>query len=130
MPFVPSADLLRQINLCPECTLRDPAVGREGLCEVHRVRWNLELCTPVSLGDEAAESLDRIMRSVLSTESGARQLLSAMNRQVRALQLVWEAHERGAIRLPDRVAESVRQARVSVPSHQLGSTQSAIKQAS
>src|ERR1700722_5649591 len=65
MAFVPSAELRRLINSCPSCTAHDAASGREGLCEIHRVRWNMEACMPEGLAEEAQETLDRIMRSVL-----------------------------------------------------------------
>jgi hypothetical protein len=119
MPFLPSAELNRQIMGCPACATHDVASGsdrgREGLCEAHRARWNLELCLADSGKEPGEDALDRIMRGVLSSEQNGRALLAALDRQLRALQLVWEAHERGAIRLPERVAESVRLARLNVP---------------
>jgi hypothetical protein len=115
MSFVPSADLRRQIALCPACELRDPSAGREGLCDSHRFRWNLELCAADTRRDDTDEALDRIMQGVLASETSGRELLSAIDRQLRALALVWEAHERGAVQLPERIAESVRLARQGTP---------------
>src|SRR3954471_17185938 len=45
MSQVPSVDLARAVARCPPC--RSPHTstgGRDGLCEVHRARWNLEAC--------------------------------------------------------------------------------------
>src|SRR5207244_5481118 len=52
MPFVPSPELLRQISNCPGCEHQDARVTREGLCETHRSRWNLELCSTGSFTDD------------------------------------------------------------------------------
>jgi hypothetical protein len=115
MSFVPSADLLRQIAICPTCESRQADGGRDGLCETHRARWNLELCLDSQEREGEDRALDRIMTGVLASEQNARAILAALDRQLRALHLVWEAHERGAVRLPDRIAESVHEARLNIP---------------
>ena len=115
MPFVPSPELLRQINTCSGCEHQDGRVTRDGLCETHRSRWNLELCSVHSFTDDGDAELNQIMRTLLADENHSRQLLGALERQLRALQLVWDAHQIGAVRLPDRIAEVVRQARLSTP---------------
>ena len=117
MSFVPTPDLLRQVAACPACDPTDGEPRRQGLCDTHRARWNLEMCLadsgePAASGDRA---LDHIMTGVLSSEHSGRAVLAAMERQLRALHMVWEAHERGAVRLPERVAELVRVARFNLP---------------
>jgi hypothetical protein len=130
MSFVPSAELLRQVTACADCITPASSVPvRDDLCATHRSRWNLELCSPPPR-DEGDVALEQIMRDVLASESGARQLLTALDRQLRALSLVWEAHERGAVRLPERIAESVRSARLNVPTALPGGGARIIKQAS
>ena len=116
MSFVPSAELLRQVALCAQCEVEAPAAGRQGLCPTHRARWNLELCSAEASTEDRSGVLESIMEGVLASEAAGRQLLAALDRQLRALTLVWEAHERGAARLPDRVAQAVRDARRNVPS--------------
>jgi hypothetical protein len=115
MPFVPSPELLRDINACSGCEHQDRRATRDGLCETHRSRWNLELCSANSLTDDGDAELNQIMRTLLADENHGRQLLGALERQLRALHLVWDAHQIGAVRLPDRIAEAVRLARLSAP---------------
>src|SRR3954465_14241507 len=115
MSFVPSSELLHVIDGCSECEHQDGRVTRAGLCETHRSRWNLELCSVNSFTDEGDAELNQIMRTLLADENHSRQLLGALERQLRALQLVWDAHQIGAVRLPDRIAEAVRVARLSSP---------------
>lgn len=115
MSFVPSPELLRAIDACSGCEHRDHRVTRDGLCETHRSRWNLELCSVNSLTDDGDAELSQIMRTLLADENHSRQLLGALERQLRALHLVWDAHQIGAVRLPDRIAEAVRLARLSTP---------------
>ena len=120
MSQVPSVDLAREIARCPHCRPNQPADGltrREGLCEVHRNRWNLESCMR---GDEQrpaapGESLEVLMRRALSSHDGGTQFLAAYERQARALDAVWEAHRRGAVHLPSAVADKVQEARTSPP---------------
>jgi hypothetical protein len=115
MPFAPSSELLRTISECSECIPQAGRVTREGLCETHRSRWNLELCSANSFTDDGDAELNQIMRTLLADENHSRQLLGALERQLRALHLVWDAHQIGAVRLPDRIAEAVRLARLSTP---------------
>ena len=118
MEQVPSVDLARAIARCPHCnTLHAGASSREGLCEAHRARWNLEACMNGESDREAmsGEYLETLVRRAMSTEDGGIQLLAAYERQARALEMVWEAHRRGAVRLPEAVAEKVEQARVAPP---------------
>jgi hypothetical protein len=116
MSFVPSAELLRDVALCAACTQDAPRRGRAGLCEEHRARWNLEACMANSSTDlEQQESLQRLVQALLTSEDGGAQLLSAFDRQRRALRLVWEAHSRGAVRLPDSIANTVERAFVAAP---------------
>jgi hypothetical protein len=126
MSFVPSAELLRDIALCSACTQDAPRSGRAGLCDDHRSRWNLEACMASS--DTAEESLDRLVSGVL--QDGGAQLLSAFDRQRRALRLVLEAHARGAVCLPDSIARTVERAAASGPRFLNGGSRSAKQVAS
>lgn len=111
MSYVPSAELLREIALCATCTQDAPRTGRAGLCERHRARWNLEACMAESSTVAAEqESLGGLAQTLLSHEEAGAQLLTAFDRQRRALRLVWEAHARGAVRLPESVAATVERA--------------------
>lgn len=125
MSFVPSADLLRDIALCAACTQDVPRTVRAGLCDAHRARWNLEACMAQTsdLGD--VPSLQGLVHGVLSSPEGGAQLLAALERQRRALHLVLEAHDRGAVRLPDSVAETVERAYASGPRFLNGGPRSA-----
>ena len=127
MPFVPSPELLRQISACPGCEQQDGRDSRAGLCENHRARWNMELCASEAFTDDGDAELNQIMQTLLADENQGRQLLGALERQLRALHLVWDAHQLGAVRLPDRIADAVQAARSSVPDQ--GKSKS-IKQAS
>ena len=115
MSFVPSADLLRDVALCAACTQGTAdghRSGRAGLCDEHRSRWNLEACMATNDNEDA--SLNRLVRGVLQSPDGA-QLLSAFDRQRRALRLVLEAHARGAVRLPESIARTVERAATTGP---------------
>jgi hypothetical protein len=130
MEQVPSVDLARAIARCPHCnTLHAGTSSREGLCEAHRARWNLEACMNDEPDREAMSEgyLETLVRRALSTEDGGTQLLAAYERQARALEMVWEAHRRGAVRLPEAVAEKVEQARVAPPCFLRGATFDSIR---
>lgn len=129
MPFVPSPELLRQVNACSGCEHQDHRTTRDGLCETHRSRWNLELCSVNSFTDDGDAELNQIMRTLLADENHGRQLLGTLERQLRALHLVWDAHQIGAVRLPDRIVEAVRLARLGAPASVPGKSKS-VKQAS
>jgi hypothetical protein len=128
MSFVPSADLLRAIAVCAACTQDASPNGRAGLCDDHRDHWNLEACHD---GSDAAEqtSLQRLVHEVFTTADGGAELLSAFDRQRRALTLVLEAHARGAVRLPESIARTVERA-CSGPGFLTGGSRSAVQQAS
>lgn len=130
MEQVPSVDLARAIARCPHCiTLHAGTSTREGLCEAHRARWNLEACMNSESEREAMSEdyLESLVRRALSTEDGGTQLLAAYERQARALEMVWEAHRRGAVHLPEAVAEKVEQARVTPPRFLRGATLDSIR---
>jgi hypothetical protein len=128
MSFVPSADVLRDIAMCAACTQDAPRTGRAGLCPDHRARWNLEACmADMSAHVEHEVSLQRLVDGVLSTGDGA-QLLSAFDRQRRALQLVMEAHARGAVQLPESIAATVERACTSGPRFLTGGSSNAVVQ--
>lgn len=130
MSFVPSADLLRDIALCAACTQDAPRTGRAGLCDEHRARWNHEACVAAMAETEDEPSLDRLMSGVLASPDGGAQLLTAFDRQRRALRLVLEAHARGAVQLPDSIAETVERACSTGPLFLSGGSRSAVQQAS
>lgn len=111
MSFAPSSELLQQIRSCTECEHQERRVTRDGLCETHRTKWNLELVSKESIAADGDTALNTIMNSLLADENTGRSLLVALERQLRALHLVWDAHQIGAVQLPDKVAEAVRQAR-------------------
>lgn len=134
MSFVPSAELLREIALCAACT-QDCSQdghrsGRAGLCDDHRARWNLEACMAQSSDASEDASLNRLVYGVLQSPDGGAQLLSAFDRQRRALRLVLEAHARGAVRLPDSIARTVERAATSGPRFLNGGSRAAKQVAS
>jgi hypothetical protein len=61
------------------------------------------------------EQLESLLRRALSSEEGGTEFLAAYERQARALDAVWEAHRRGAVQLPQPVADKVEQARTTPP---------------
>jgi hypothetical protein len=131
MSQVPSVDLARAIARCPHC--RSSLTGtssRDGLCEVHRARWNLEACLEES-GTErevmSTQRLESLLRRALTSEDGGTQFLAAYERQARALEAVWEAHRRGAVHLPQAVADKVEQARTTPPRFLSGGTLDSIR---
>jgi hypothetical protein len=128
MSFVPSADLLRDIAVCAACTQDAHRAGRAGLCDDHRARWNLEACMAETSDVAEHASLQRLVRGVLASPDGGAQLLSALDCQRRALRLVLEAHARGAVRLPDSIAETVERACASGPRFLAGGPRSAVQQ--
>jgi len=130
MSFVPSAELLREIALCAACTQDVPRTRRAGLCDNHRGRWNLEVCMAEAAEASAESSLQVLVRDVLTSPDGGAQLLSALDRQRRALRLVLEAHARGAVRLPDSIAQTVERACASGPRFLTGGALSAKQVAS
>ena len=71
--------------------------------------------------------LEALLLRALNTEEGGTQFLAAYERQARALDAVWEAHRRGAVRLPESVAEKVEQARVTPPRFLRGATCDSIR---
>ena len=118
MSQVPSVDLARAIARCPHCRSSHASTSsREGLCEVHRARWNLEACmNGVADREVTAEpQLESLLRRALTSEQGGTQFLAAYERQARALEAVWEAHSRGAVQLPQAVADKVEEARTTPP---------------
>jgi hypothetical protein len=129
MSFVPSADLLRRIVMCAECTQDAPRAGRAGLCDTHRAQWNLEACSAQPDESDGAPSLQRLVHGVLTSPEGGAELLSAFEQQRRALSLVWEAHNRGAVRLPESIAASVEKACENGPRF-LGGGRTKVQQAS
>lgn len=118
MSLVPSVDLARAIARCPHCRSSHASTSsREGLCEVHRARWNLEACMNGVADREVTPEpqLESLLRRALTSEEGGTQFLAAYERQARALEAVWEAHSRGAVQLPQAVADKVEQARTTRP---------------
>jgi hypothetical protein len=115
MPSVPSAALRIDIDVCNECN-RGTAAGREGLCAVHRASWNQEICeSRQDTGDGATAYLDGLVRRALDSDLGGSDLLTAFGRQTSALQMIWDAHQRGAVDLPAPIAAVVDRAVRTVP---------------
>jgi hypothetical protein len=129
MSFAPSADLLRAIALCAACTQDASRDSRTGLCEQHRDSWNLEVCMNEASDAGEQSSLQGLVHGVFATPDGGAQLISAFDRQRRALTLVLEAHARGAVRLPESIARTVERACTSGPRFLTGG-KSAVQQAS
>lgn len=117
MPFIPSVALRNAIAGCESCVSDGSAsVDRASLCDVHRARYNVEMCADrAALEEGPVEHLDDLMRRAMATGELGTELLSAFRRQARALDAVWEAYRRGAAHLPDGVAASVERALVNVP---------------
>jgi hypothetical protein len=129
MSFVPSADLLREIALCAACTQDGPRTRRAGLCEAHRARWNLEACMAEASDAAEQSSLQRLAHGVLSSPDVGAELLSAFDRQRRALRLVMEAHARGAVRLPESIASTVEKACANGPRFLTGANRASVQPA-
>lgn len=117
MPFVPSVGLRNVIAGCDACRSDGMApIDRTSLCDVHRPRYNLEICADrAALQEGPVEHLDDLMRRAMASGELGTELLTAFRRQARALDAVWEAYRRGAAQLPDSVASSVERALVKVP---------------
>jgi len=79
-------------------------------------------------GGEQA-SLQRLAHGVLSSPDVGAQFLAAFDRQRRALRLVMEAHARGAVRLPDSIADTVERACTTGPRFLTGGPRSAAQSA-
>jgi hypothetical protein len=117
MPFVPSVGLRNAIAGCDSCRSDGVAsIDRSLLCDMHRARYNLEMCSDrAALQEGPVDHLDDLMRRAMASEELGTELLTAFRRQARALDEVWEAYRRGAAQLPDGVAASVERALVNVP---------------
>ena len=63
----------------------------------------------------AQPQLESLLKRALTSEEGGTQFLAAYERQARALEAVWEAHSRGAVHLPQAVADKVEEARTTPP---------------
>jgi hypothetical protein len=117
MPFVPSVGLRNAIAGCDTCRSDGgTAIDRSQLCDMHRARYNLEMCSDrAALQEGPVDHLDDLMRRAMASEELGTELLAAFRRQARALDAVWEAYRRGAAQLPDGVAATVERALVNVP---------------
>lgn len=117
MPFQPSVGLRNTIASCESCLSDGVAtIRRESLCDLHRARYNLEVCADRAVLQEGpVDHLDDLMRRAMASGELGTELLTAFRRQARALDAVWEAYRRGAAQLPDGVAANVERALVKVP---------------
>jgi len=79
---------------------------------------------------EQQESLQQLVQRLFASKDAGAQLLAAFERQRRALRMVWEAHSRGAVQLPESIAASVEKAYVSGPRFLPGKSRSAVQHAS
>jgi conjugal transfer/entry exclusion protein len=75
----------------------------------------------------STQRLESLLRRALASEEGGTQFLAAYERQARALDAVWEAHRRGAVHLPQAVADKVEQARTTPPRFLSGGTLDSIR---
>lgn len=129
MSLVPSRDLVAEIEECPDCSIsmeNGSAWGRDGLCETHRSRWNLEVCLArPEVDDMTGAYLERLVRHAMASGTSGAELLTALEAQARALEMVWEAHRRGAAQLPAPVAASLERARTAVPTFLRGGASAA-----
>ncbi|HEY2377097.1 MAG TPA: hypothetical protein VGH98_14070 [Gemmatimonadaceae bacterium] len=66
--------------------------------------------------------LESLLRQALGSEDGGTEFLAAYQRQATALEAVWEAHRRGAVQLPQSVADKVELARTTPPRFLRGGT--------
>lgn len=123
---VPSAALACEIAACAYCDASGGGPGpldRDALCSTHRARVNLELCltsaaSEATGGTETTASvayLEELMRRALTSDGVGIRFLSAFHAQARAIDAVWEAYRRGAIRLPKSVADALEGARLEAP---------------
>jgi hypothetical protein len=117
MSFVPTVALRNLIAAGDTCRSDGTTpIDRAMLCDVHRARYNLELCSDrAALQEGPAEHLDELMRRAMASGEMGTELLAAFRRQAQALDAVWEAYRRGAAHLPDTVAANVERAIVKVP---------------
>ena len=117
LPLVPRVGLRNVIAGCDACRSDGIApIDRTSLCDVHRARFNLEVCADrAALQEGPVEHLDDLMRRAMASDELGTELLAAFRRQAQALDAVWEAYRRGAAQLPDGVAASVERALVKVP---------------
>lgn len=120
MSALPSAPLARDIARCADCRARVSAGGTSSLCVRHEALWRFEQAVAAS-PEPMAGDVGPLIQEVLSTGDRGSDLLDAFRRQASALNLVWEAHQRGAARLPDEVADTVRAAREGGPHFLAGS---------
>ena len=117
MSFVPTVGLRNIIAACDTC-LSDGTtpIDRAMLCDVHRARYNLEVCSDrAALQEGPVDHLDDLMRRAMASGELGTEFLAAFRRQAQALDAVWEAYRRGAAQLPDAVASNVERAIVKVP---------------
>jgi hypothetical protein len=114
MTVLPSSPLARDVAACPDCHARVTAAGVSSLCQRHEAVWMFEQAVGAS-AEPLAGDVGPLLQQVLTTGERGRDLLDAFRRQASALNLVWEAHVRGAARLPEEVAELVRSARERAP---------------
>ena len=130
MSFVPSAELLRDIALCAACTQDGPRTGRAGLCDGHRARWNLEACMAQASDGAEQASLQRLAHGRVVVSRRWRAALVGVRSPAARLRMVMEAHARGAVRLPDSIADTVEKACSSGPRFLTGGQRSAAQPAS
>jgi len=107
MTALPSTPLARAVASCPDCHARVTPAGVRALCDRHEAVWRFEQV----VGAAAAPMAEDV----------GRELMDAFRRQASALNMVWEAHLRGAVRLPEEVTELVRAARERAPDFLAGS---------
>lgn len=114
MTVLPSSPLAAAVAVCAGCHEQVTARGATSLCPEHEAVWRFEQAVGASAAPLAGD-VGALLREVLSTGERGSDLLAAFRRQAAALNMVWEAHLRGAARLPEEVADLVRGAREGAP---------------
>ena len=84
--------------------------------DAHRI---LRAGEPTRIGDLGGD-LAMLLNNVLRSSNAATELLFSLQTHIHALNLVSEAHERGAITLPESVIRAVRLARSELPAFLTG----------
>ncbi len=114
MTVLPSTPLAADVASCDACHARVTPAGTTSLCVRHEAVWRFEREVAVSSAPMAGD-VAPLLHEVLTTGERGSDLLDAFRRQASALNTVWEAHLRGAARLPEEVADLVRGAREGAP---------------
>lgn len=85
-------------------------------CNEQREAWMEETVRMSSPRYERfSDSIETLLNGTMTADGAGLELLLALQSHVSALDGVWEAHQRGAVVLPESVARSVSVARMQIP---------------